>query len=200
MTYDPALLNPAALHLKAPDEFQVKFTTTKGDFVVKVTRGWAPLGVDRFYTLVKHHYFDNASFFRVVPNFVVQFGMSAFPPVTKAWSKVPIKDDAVKTHNKVGTITFATSGTNTRTTQLFINLRDNTDSLDNQGFAPFGEVVEGMDVVTRLYSGYGDGPPYGAGPDQGQIQEQGKVYLDKNFPQLDSVKTAVVVAPPKAKP
>jgi peptidyl-prolyl cis-trans isomerase A (cyclophilin A) len=189
--YDRALLNPALLKGKAPDTYQVKFTTTRGEFVVTVTRAWAPVGADRFYNLVKHHFFDNSSFFRVVPDFVVQFGLSAYPPVSAAWKDTNIKDDPVTQSNKKGFITFATAGPNTRTTQVFIDLKDNT-RLDSMGFAPFGVVEgKGMDVVEMMYGQYGDN----AGPDQDQIQKQGKPYLDKGWPKLDSIKTATLVAP-----
>jgi peptidyl-prolyl cis-trans isomerase A (cyclophilin A) len=189
--YDRALLRPALLKDKAPGSYQVKFSTTRGEFVVTVTRAWAPLGADRFYNLVKHHYYDNASFFRVVPEFVVQFGISAYPSVSAAWKDANIKDDPVTQSNKKGSLTFATAGPNTRTTQIFINLNDNT-RLDSMGFAPFGVVEgKGMDVVGMMYGQYGDN----AGPDQDQIQKQGKPYLDKGWPKLDSIKTATLVAP-----
>ena len=190
-----SLLHPDTLNEKAPDVYRAKFTTTKGDFVVEVTRAWAPLGADRFYNLVKNSFFDDASFFRVVPAFVVQFGISAKPEVSKAWQAATIKDDPVRQTNGRASITFATAGPNTRTTQLFISLGDNA-RLDSMGFAPLGQVVQGMDVVDKLYGGYGDGPPGGNGPDQGRITSEGKPYLDKDFPQLDSVKTTEIVNPP----
>jgi peptidyl-prolyl cis-trans isomerase A (cyclophilin A) len=194
MTTDSALLHPATLTARAPDKYEVKFTTTKGVFVVEVTRGWAPLGADRFYNLVKHHFYDDASFFRVLPGFVVQFGLSANPQISKVWQHANIKDDHVSQRNEPGFITFATAGPNTRTTQVFINLGNNTQ-LDSMGFAPFGQVTSGMEVVQQLYSGYGEGAPNGRGPDQGIVGDQGKTYLDKNFPNLDSIKTATVVSP-----
>ena len=194
-TLDPALLHPAMLHAKAPDVYEVKFETTKGDFVVQVTRAWAPLGADRFYNLVKHGFFTNASFFRVVPGFIIQFGLSANPAVNKVWDTATIKDDPVTQSNKPGYLTFATAGPNTRTTQLFINFRDNA-SLDGQGFAPFGQVTSGMDVVQQLYSGYGDMPEMGGhGPSEDAIGKGGKAYLDKNFPMLDSIKRVTVISP-----
>ena len=186
MTSDPALLHPATLTAKAPDTFQVKFTTTKGDFVVQVNRAWSPLGADRFYNLVKHGFFTDAAFFRVVPGFIIQFGLSASPEVNRVWRSANIKDDKVTQSNKPGTITFATAGPNTRTTQLFINFGNNT-FLDGQGFSPFGEVTSGMDVVQNLYAGYGEKP------DQNAITAQGKAYLDKNFPNIDSIKSATIV-------
>lgn len=191
-SYDRALLQPALLKAKAPEQYKVKFTTTRSDFVVTVTRSWAPLGADRFYNLVRHHFYDNASFFRVLPNFVVQFGISAYPPINTVWRNANIKDDAVTQSNLKGYITFATGGPNTRTTQVFINLADNK-RLDASGFAPFGQVTEGMNVVEMMYEGYGEGAPQGAGPDQEQIQRQGKPYLDKGWPKLDYIKTATLL-------
>ena len=197
-TYDRALLRVATLKDKAPDTYVVKFATTRGDFDVTVHREWAPVGADRFYNLVKHHYYDNGSFFRVVPGFVVQFGLSAYPPVSAAWTNAKLKDDPVKQSNKKGYLTFATAGPNTRTTQVFINLKDNA-RLDGMGFAPFGVVEgKGMNVVEMLYDQYGDN----AGPDQSQIEALGKPYLDKGWPKLDSIKTATLAgaAPAAAKP
>ena len=193
--FDRALLRAALLKEKAPDTFQVKFTTTRGDFIVAVNRAWAPIGADRFYNLVNHHFYDNASFFRVVPGFVVQFGISAYPPVAAAWEKANIKDEPVTQSNKRGYLTYAkTSMPNTRSTQIFINLNDNT-GLDRQGFSPFGYVdAQGMKVVEMLYDQYGDS----AGPDQDQISKQGKPYLDKGWPKLDSIKTATLIGPAPA--
>jgi peptidyl-prolyl cis-trans isomerase A (cyclophilin A) len=187
-----SLLAPSAFKEQAPATFKAKFTTTKGNFVVEVTRAWAPQGADRFYNLVKNHYFDGAAFFRVLPGFVAQFGLNARPEVSRAWASANIKDDPVTQSNLKGYLTFATAGRNTRTTQLFINLGDN-QNLDGMGFAPFGKVVEGMDVVEKFYSGYGEGAPGGNGPEQGRITNEGKAYLDKSFPLLDSIKTAVIV-------
>jgi peptidyl-prolyl cis-trans isomerase A (cyclophilin A) len=188
---DPELMHPEKLTEKAPDQFTVKFVTTAGDFDVQVTRAWAPQGADRFYNLVKHHFFTNASFFRVVQGFVVQFGLSDNPWVNKAWSKATIKDDPVTQSNKKGYLVFATAGPNTRTTQLFINFADNT-GLDRQGFAPFGVITSGMDVVQKIYSGYGEQP------DQGQITDKGKEYLDAKFPKLDKIKSATIISPAPA--
>lgn len=190
----PALLNPSALTAKAPDVYEVKFTTTKGEFVVQVTRAWAPLGADRFYNLAANKFFDGASFFRVLPGFVVQFGLSADPQISRVWRDATIKDDPVKQSNRPGYITFATAGPNTRTTQVFINLGNNAQ-LDSMGFAPFGVVTQGIEVVKQLYSGYGEGAPSGRGPDQGAVSSQGKAYLDKNFPKLDSIVTATIISP-----
>src|SRR5437773_6607892 len=190
--YDRALLRPALLKDQAPETFQVKFVTTRGDFVVTVNRSWAPIGADRFYNLVKRHFYDNASFFRVVPGFVVQFGISAYPPVSAAWENANIKDEPVTQTNKRGYLTYAkTSMPNTRSTQIFINLKDNA-GLDGQGCSPCGSVdAQGNKVVDVLYDQYGDA----AGPEQEQISKQGKPYLDKGWPKLDWIKTATLVGP-----
>lgn len=183
----PNLLAPSTLKAKAPDSFKVKFTTTKGDFVVQVTRSWAPLGADRFYNLVRAGFFTDCSFFRVLTGFVAQFGISPRPDVARAWFQANITDDPVMHSNLRGTIVFATAGPNTRTTQFFINYRNNPQ-LDSSGFAPFGEVIEGMDtVVDKIFAGYGETP------DQGAIQQLGKAYLDKNFPKLDRILSATLV-------
>jgi peptidyl-prolyl cis-trans isomerase A (cyclophilin A) len=187
-TYDRTLLRPSLLKAKAPETYQVKFVTTRGEFTVTVTRSWAPLGADRFYNLVKHHFYDNATVFRVVPNFVAQFGLSAYPPVSAAWSKANITDDPVTQSNKTGYVTFATAGPNTRTTQLFINLKDNA-RLDGMGFAPFAVVDgNGMNVVEMFYDQYDS-----TGISQELIEKQGKAYLDKSFPKLDSIKSVTLV-------
>jgi peptidyl-prolyl cis-trans isomerase A (cyclophilin A) len=194
-SYDRALLHPALLKDKAPETYQVKFETSKGDFTVSVTRAWAPLGADRFYNLAEHHFFDNEGFFRVLKGFVAQFGISAYPALNAVWQKATFKDDPVTQSNKKYFVTFATAGPSTRTTQLFINLADNP-RLDGMGFAPYGQVTEGMNVVDTLYADYGEGPPTGSGPDQDKIQEQGKAYLDKNFPNLDYIKTTTLTPAP----
>jgi peptidyl-prolyl cis-trans isomerase A (cyclophilin A) len=196
-TYDHALLTPALLKLKAPESYQVRFVTTKGIFVITVTRAWAPNGADRFYNLVKHRYFDGASFFRALKGFVVQFGLSAYPDVNKVWANANIADDPVKQSNGAGYLTFATAGPNTRTTQLFINLADNS-RLDSMGFSAFGQVTEGMDIVNQLYTGYGEGAPDGNGPSQDDVASKGRAFLDKNYPLLDSIKTATIVVVPAA--
>jgi len=189
MSFDPILLHPERLIAKAPDVYEVKFTTTRGEFVVQVTRAWAPNGADRFYNLVKHGFFNDAAFFRVVPNFMVQFGMSSYPEVTKAWQHSDIKDDPVTQSNKPGYITFAaTSAPNSRTTQVFINYGNNT-FLDNQRFAPFGQVTSGMDVVQAIYSAYGENP------DQSQIGAQGNAYLNRAFPNLDRIQKTTIISP-----
>jgi peptidyl-prolyl cis-trans isomerase A (cyclophilin A) len=186
-----SLLNPASLKAKAPAEFKVRFTTSAGIFIVDVHRDWAPQGADRFYNLVRHGFFTNASFFRVVPGFVVQFGLNANPAINGAWAQANIQDDAVKQSNRRGTLVFATAGPNTRTTQLFINLKDNA-RLDGMGFAPFAEVIEGMDVVDKI------NPEYGEQPQQDQITAQGDAYIAKNFPRIDKIRFARVVPPAPA--
>jgi peptidyl-prolyl cis-trans isomerase A (cyclophilin A) len=182
----PSLLNPASLTAKAPAVFKAAFSTTAGDFVVEVHRDWAPLGADRFYNLVRNGYFTNAAFFRVVPGFVVQFGLSADPAVNKVWDAAKIKDDPVVQSNKRGNLVFATAGPNTRTTQLFINYADNA-RLDGMGFASFGTVVEGMDVVDKIYPGYRESPR------QDLITNQGDAYLKASFPRIDKIKLARIL-------
>jgi peptidyl-prolyl cis-trans isomerase A (cyclophilin A) len=196
-TYDHALLKPALFKDKAPDTYQVKFDTTRGEFTVTVTRAWSPLGADRFYNLVKHHYFDNARFFRVLPNFVVQFGLSANPTVTAAWEKATIKDDPRSHSNTRGSLVFATSGPNTRTTQLFINLKDNGSNLDSQGFTPFGQVDgDGMKVVEMFYDQYGEN----AGMDQENISKGGEKFIATHWPKLDTIKSATLIGAAAATP
>lgn len=189
------LLDPKsdAMNQEAPATYKVKFETSKGDFVVQVHRRWASRGADRFYNLVKNGYYDEVRFFRVIDDFMVQFGINGDPAVNAVWKQASILDDPVRESNRRGTITFATSGRNSRTTQVFINFKDN-GPLDRQGFSPFGEVIDGMEtVVDELYSGYGEGAPRGAGPNQHQLQAQGNDYLVAEFPQLDYVKKATII-------
>ena len=185
-----ALKDPqsAEMRTQAPATYRARFETSAGRFTVEVTRSWAPGGADRFYNLVRHGFFDGTRFFRVVPGFVVQFGLSGDPTLSARWRDAVIPDDPVLQHNTAGTLTFATAGPGTRTTQLFINYADNT-RLDAQGFAPLGQVVEGMDVVERIYSGY-EGTP-----DQGMIQMRGNTYLADQFPRLDTIARAAIIAP-----
>jgi peptidyl-prolyl cis-trans isomerase A (cyclophilin A) len=178
---------------RAPDQFRVAFTTTKGEFLVEVHREWAPLGADRFYNLVQVGYYNDNHFFRVVDGFIAQFGMNGDPAVNEAWDDAGIPDDPMGEMNTRGRLTFAHAGPGTRTTQLFISLGDNL-FLDNQGFPPFGEVLDGMDVADSLHTGYGDAPPRGLGPDQGRIGVEGRAYLEREFPLLDYVESARVVA------
>lgn len=187
-----SLLNPAGLNEKAPDTYNVKFDTSVGEFVIKVTRAWAPNGADRFYNLVKNGFYNDARFFRAVPNFMVQFGINANPAVSKVWQAARIPPDKVTQSNKKGFITFAMGATpDTRTTQVFINFRSNTN-LDSMGFAPFGEVVSGIEVVDKIYTGYGEAAPKGSGPPQARVQAEGNAYLTKAFPKMDYIKTATI--------
>ena len=188
------LLDPKspAVNLTAPAEFKVKLETSKGDLVLKITRDWAPKGADRFYSLVKNGFYDECRFYRVLSKYVAQFGIHGDPAVSGKWREAPIDDDPVKQKNTRGRITFAKGGPNTRTTNLFISLKDNT-SLDSDGFAPIGEVVEGMDVADQLHSGYGDGAPKGRGPSQKRLYEEGNAWLKKDFKDLDYIKTAKIV-------
>lgn len=190
---DPGLLDPSKARSQAPDTFRAKFETTKGDFVIEVTRAWAPLGADRFYNLVKVGFFDACKFFRAINGFMVQFGINGDPKVAAVWRDATIRDDKVLQTNAPGRISFATAGPHSRTTQLFINYGNNA-RLDGMGFSPFGEVVEGMDVVKSLHTGYGEGAPSGKGPDQGSIQSKGNAYLEQGFPLLDGIKKAVIEA------
>ena len=184
-----ALLHPKQLKAKAPQLYTVTFKTTKGTFAIGVHRTWAPRGADRFYNLVKAHFYDGVTFFRVVPKFVVQFGISPYPDVSAAWKNATIPDDIITgVHTDLGGVTFASAGPNTRTTQVFINLGSN-ESLDAT-FPPFGSVLSGLDVVQKLYAGYGDEPT----PQQGEMLTQGNAWLDKHYPKLDSIETARVTA------
>jgi peptidyl-prolyl cis-trans isomerase A (cyclophilin A) len=178
----------AEMRAAAPATYRARFETSAGTFVVEVTRAWAPGGADRLYNLVRHGFYDSGRFFRVVPGFVVQFGLSRDPAVSARWRPATIPDDPVTQRNTRGSLTFATAGPNTRTTQLFINYGDNS-RLDAMGFAPVGMVVEGMDVVDRIFAGYGERPA------QHLIEMQGNAYLAAQFPQLDSIARAVIVAP-----
>jgi peptidyl-prolyl cis-trans isomerase A (cyclophilin A) len=170
----------------------VRFETSKGPFVVEVNRSWAPLGADRFHQLVSSGFFDNTRFFRVVDGFMAQFGVHGDPGVNAAWESLTIPDDPVVQSNKRGFISFAMGGPQSRTTQVFINLVNNIN-LDGMGFAPFGQVVDGMAAVDSLYEGYGDGPPMGFGPDQLRLLAEGNAYLERWFPKLDFVRTARIV-------
>ena len=186
---NPALRTPAKLKETAPATFRVNFDTSVGPFVIEVTRAWAPMGADRFYNLAKYGYFDGARFFRVIPNFMVQFGIHGDPKLNAVWSEANIPDDPVTQSNKRGFVTFAKrSAPNSRSTQLFINFKDNA-GLDGQGFAPFGQVVSGMEVVDKINASHGEAP------EQGLIQTQGNAYLNKAFPTLDYIRTARIAKP-----
>jgi peptidyl-prolyl cis-trans isomerase A (cyclophilin A) len=176
----------------APDVFRARFETSKGDFVVEVTRAWSPAGADRFYNLVSHGYLDGVRFIRVIEGFMVQFGINGNPDLAALLREANIPDDPVVESNARGKVTFAKTGLpNSRSTQIFINLVPNT-YLDESGFSPFGEIVEGMEVVDQLYSGYGEGAPSGNGPDQGRVQAEGNAYLNAEFPDLDYVVKASI--------
>lgn len=180
---------------RAPDVYRVEFVTSEGPFTVEVHREWAPRGADRLYNLVRLDFFRDARFFRVLEGFVAQFGLSGRPAVDSAWRGHPIQDDSVRRSNARGTLTFASAGEDTRTTQLFVNLADNP-RLDGMGFAPVGEVVEGMSVVDSLYAGYGEGAPRGSGPSQARILREGNAYLERSFPELDHVEEARLIEVP----
>jgi peptidyl-prolyl cis-trans isomerase A (cyclophilin A) len=184
-----AQLAPALAKETAPAEYKAKFNTTKGSFTIDVHRDWAPLGADRFYNLVKLGFYNETRFFRVVDGFMVQWGIHGDPAVNAEWKTNTIQDDPVTQSNKKGFISFATSGANSRTTQVFINFGDNS-RLDKMGFAAFGQVIDGQSVVDALYKGYGEGAPRGMGPDQGRMQAEGNTYLKKDFDKLDWVKEA----------
>ena len=186
------LLYPGRLDETAPDLYRARFETTAGTFVVEVHRGWAPLGADRFYNLVDNGYYDDTHIYRVVEDFMVQWGIHGEPLVDYQWRDEFLMDDPVVRSNERGTITFAKAGPNSRTTEVFINYTDNP-GLDDRRFAPFGRVVKGMDVVDDFYAGYGDGPPRGEGPYAAQAQAEGNAYLDAEFPELDRIIEATLV-------
>ena len=187
------LLSPPDLAEPAPETFQARFETTKGEFVVEVRRAWAPNGADRFYNLVKNGFFEDVRFFRVMENFMAQFGMHGDPQVQAAWTMATIPDDPVMASNTRGTLTFAMRGADTRTTQLFLNFIDNS-RLDEMGFAPIGTVVDGMDVVDQIYAGYGESAARGGnGPLAQNIAAQGNQYLEESFPELDYIVSAALV-------
>ncbi|HYR87320.1 MAG TPA: peptidylprolyl isomerase [Terriglobia bacterium] len=182
------LKNPASLTEKAPELFKVKFDTSKGPFIVEVHRDWAPIGTDRFYNLVKNGFFDDARFFRVISGFMVQFGLNGDPAIQRSWSEARMKDDPVKQGNTRGNVTFAKcSLPDCRSTQVFINYKDNS-FLNRDGFAPFGKVISGMEVVDKLYSEYGES----AQQQSARIQSEGNAFLAKDFPKLDYIKKATI--------
>lgn len=190
-----ALYFPDQLVETAPESFQARFETTKGDFVIEVTRSQAPNGADRLYNLVKNGYYDGVRFYRVIEGFMAQFGMHGEPQVQVRWTNAPIRDDRVAASNVRGAVTFAMAGPNSRTTQLFINLVDNT-LLDIDGFAPIGTVIEGMDVVDQIHSGYGELADRGGdGPISQNVAARGNAYLEESFPEMDYIVTATLVDP-----
>ena len=183
---------PAAGDERAPEAYKVQFDASKGRFVIVVTRVWAPLGADRFYTLVKSGFYDGARFFRVRPGFVVQFGIAGDPAINAKWRNANLQDDPVIRSNRPGTISYAADrNPNTRSTQVFINLADNS-RLDASRFAPFGAVTQGMDVVQRFYSDYGEIAPMGPGPDEGRGETEGNAYFLREFPKLDYINKATI--------
>jgi len=177
--------DPSKWNKESPASYNARFETTVGSFTVQVQREWAPIGADRFYNLVQSGYFNGARFFRVVPGFVVQFGLNPDPKVTNAWRQTNLQDDPVRRSNGRGFLTFATAGPNTRTTQLFINLGDNV-RLDQMGFSPFGLVTEGMETVDKINAEYGESPQ------QPNIEAEGEAYLAANFPKLDKIIKATI--------
>jgi peptidyl-prolyl cis-trans isomerase A (cyclophilin A) len=184
----PSLKNPASLNEKAPATYKVRLDTSAGPVVIEVHRDWAPLGADRFYNLVKAGFYDDVRFFRVIPGFMAQGGMNGDPAIQKIWGRNNINDDPVKQSNKRGFVTFAkTAAPNSRSTQIFINYADNSSSLDPQGFAPFGQVVTGMEVVDK-FGTYGRTNV----PDQGMITAEGNAYLQKDYPKLTVIKKATI--------
>ena len=183
-----------------PAQYKVRLQTTRGDVVILVHRDWSPLGADHFYELTQMRFYDNNAFFRALRGFVVQWGINGDPQVNKSWSEITIKDDPPKVSNKIGTVVFAKTGEpDSRTTQLFINLGNNSAALDPQGFTPFGEVIQGMENVMKIYADYGEIAPGGAGPNPAAIADIGNPYLEEHFPKLDYVKTARVIPSPAAK-
>lgn len=190
-----ALLDPSLATATAPDTYDVVLDTTQGEVVIRVHRDWAPHGADRFYNLVQAGYYDGCKFFRVIDGFMAQVGMHGDPRVNAAWRAAAIPDDPITQDNTRGRVTFAAQARpNTRTTQIFINTADNTRLKQAGSFAPFGEVIAGMEAIDALYSGYGEGAPQGRGPSQGQIMSQGNAYLERAFPRLDAIVSAHVVA------
>jgi peptidyl-prolyl cis-trans isomerase A (cyclophilin A) len=189
----PALLDPSLAQETAPEVYRVKMETTAGVFVIEVHREWAPNGADRFYNLVKIGYFDNVAFFRVIEGFMAQAGFHGDPAVSRAWLTARIEDDPVERSNEPGMVTFAMSGQpDSRSAQIFVNYGDNS-YLDRSGFAPFGKVVEGIESVENLYSGYGEGQPKGRGPSQSELYRRGNAYLEEEFPKLDYITKASIV-------
>jgi peptidyl-prolyl cis-trans isomerase A (cyclophilin A) len=182
------LLNPdsPALREVPPDSFDVRFITTQGEVIVRVYREWAPLGAWRFYNLARHGFYDGSRFFRVLPGFAAQFGMSGRPAMDTVWTRAQIPDDPRRVSNRAGTLTYAKLGPDTRTTQLFFNYGDNV-ALDDQGFAPIGRVISGMGVLYRLHSGYGETAPQGSGPAFACILSHGNWYLSRRYPRLDHI-------------
>ncbi|MGH9483119.1 MAG: peptidylprolyl isomerase [Terriglobales bacterium] len=199
LTLTMAALGAGAMAQTAPAIYTVAFRTTNGNFTITVHRDWAPIGADRFYTLVEAGYYNGNAFFRVVPGFVVQWGLSPNPAVSAAWQDRSMQDDPVRQSNLAGRVSFAARGRNTRAAQVFVNLRPNS-RLDRDGFAPFGEVTAGMEVVAHMASDYGELPPQGHGPDPRLILERGAAYLTRQFPRLDVIYSAALLGPGPSAP
>lgn len=180
---------------RAPDSFDVRFETSRGAFTVRAERSWSPLGVDRFHHLVSIGYYDRTKFFRVIRGYIAQFGMHGDSAINAAWTRATFADEPVVQPNAEGTVVFAKGGPNTRSTHLFINLKDNRARLDPLGFVPIGRITSGLRVALSLYSAYGDGPPSGGGPSQERIAREGNRYLERSYPRLDSIISARVVKP-----
>jgi len=186
------LLQPQRFQETAPAAYQVRLETSAGDVLIQIHRAWAPLGADRFYNLAKGGYYDDSRIYRVLPDFMAQFGLHADPYVTQAWKSEYLVDDPFVASNTRGRVAFAKGGLHTRTTEIFISYKDNSQ-LDERGFTPIGEVIEGMDVVDTFYSDYGDGPPRGEGPYQAMAAARGNEYLDAEFPELTRILSATLV-------
>jgi peptidyl-prolyl cis-trans isomerase A (cyclophilin A) len=190
------LLNPAAMTEQAPAQYKINFDTSAGTFVIQMNREWAPNGVDRMFNLVKNGYYDGVRFYRVVPDFLVQFGIHGDPEVWAKWRVWRMVDDlpAIKTGRpiKKGTFAYISSGVNRKNPIVFINLDDKDDGRMGPEVSPLGEVVSGMNVVERLYAGYGDTPPNGKGPEINGLNFEGNKYLEANFPRLDYIKAATI--------
>jgi peptidyl-prolyl cis-trans isomerase A (cyclophilin A) len=196
---DSPLLNPESPELQAtaPETFRAQFETTAGTFILEVVREWSPQGADRFYNLARSGYYDGVRFFRAIDGFMVQFGIHGDPAVNEAWQPRRLPDDPVAQSNERGMVSFAMAGPDSRTTQLFINLADNAQ-LDDMGFSPIGRIIEGMEAVDAIYTGYGEGAPRGRGPDQGRLREEGNAYLESEFPQLDHIQRVTILDAPVA--
>ncbi len=179
-----------------PPLYRVDLATTKGDIVIEVRREWSPRGADHFYELVTAGFYDGVKFHRVMKTFVAQFGINGDPKIGQLYSMMRIGDDPPALKNKRGTITYAKLGADSRTTEVFFNLRDNP-VLDSTGFAPFGKIVEGLENADRLAYLYGELAPRGSGPDASRIHREGNVYLNRDFPRLDAITKATIVVPPK---
>lgn len=191
---DHVLRDPDAAEMKVvpPDSFDVRLETTEGDVVIRFVRDWSPLGVQRVYNLARHGFYDGSRFFRVLPGFVAQFGVSGRPPLDSIWNEQKLFDDPQRQLNEGGTVAFAKTDANTRTTQLFVTYRSH-EGLDQEGFVPVGRVVDGMGVLYRLNSDYGDIPPQGSGPSFGCMLTHGNAYLDQRYPELDVIERATVL-------